>query len=190
MGNRFILWVLSYAWIAFLAGLGLLGMAAYSTWSAAHGGSIPQESTLTSASGHIAAEGREVTVEHRRRRGGKTTRKYYELDLRQQGDAVLKLRVDHDVPREMLESALDEDVTIKYDPNDNNNTYVIQRDDKYFMTYADMARLSQVHADADKATFAAPGMMGFAALLALLGGVGLWWRRKLLASESASASES
>ena len=184
MGKRFILWVLSYAWIALLGGIGLLGMAAYSTWSAAHGGSIPQESTLTSASGHIAAEGHEVTVERKRRRGGKTTKKYYELDLHQQGDAILKLRVDYDVPREILESTLDEDVTVKYDPNDNNNTYVIQQNDKYLMAYADMAKLSQAHADASKATFTAPGMIGFAVVLALLGGIGLRWRRKLLAAES------
>jgi hypothetical protein len=186
MGKRLVLWVLGYAWIAFLVGLGLLAMAAYSTYSAGHGGSIPLESALTGANGHIV-EGREVTVERKRRRGGKTTRKYYELDLKQGDGSLIKLRIDHGVSRAALEAAIDEDVSVKYDAEDSNNdTYVIRQGNQELVSYADMAKLSQAHADADKAVFTSAGMMGFALVLALLGGGGLWWRRKLLAQDRAA----
>ncbi|MDR2187336.1 MAG: hypothetical protein LBE62_04685 [Azonexus sp.] len=188
MVKKLILWVLSYAWIALLLGLGFLGMAIYSIYSASHGGSIPPESALSSMSGHIT-EGREMVVETQRRRGGKTTRKYYELDLNPASGAIIKLRVDHDVSRTVLEAAIDEDVTVKYDPNDDNSTYVIQQGGKDLMSYTDAAALSQRHADADKAFFASGGMMGVAALLALLGGGGVWWRRKLLADSNASGQQ-
>ncbi|MCL1960203.1 MAG: hypothetical protein FWG56_00115 [Desulfovibrionaceae bacterium] len=188
MGKRFILWVLSYAWLALLAGLGLLGMAGYSTYSASHGGMIPEEAALTSASGHIT-EDREITVERKRRYGGKTAKKYYELDLQPASGDKIKLRVDFDVPRATVETAVDGDVAVRYDPGDHNNTYVIQQDGEDLVSYADMARLAQKNADHDKEIFASPGMMGFAVLLALLGGGGLWWRRKLLAPAPAEPAQ-
>ena len=187
MGRRFLLWVLSYAWIALLAGLGLLAMAGYTVYSAGHGGKIPAEAALTTGKGHIVA-GREVTVERKRRRGGKSTSKHYELDLKPATGEMIKLRIDHDVPRDALEAAMDEDVTVKYDPDDENNTYVIQQDGKDLVTYTDMAALSQRRADSDKATFTSSGMLGFAAVLAVLGGLGFWWRRRLLASEQAAVA--
>jgi hypothetical protein len=183
VGKRFILWLLSYAWIVMLAGLGLLAMAVYTTYSAGHGGSIPQESALTSASGHIQG-GREMTVERKRRHLGKTVTKYYELDFQPADGAPIKLRIDHDVPRPALEEAIDEDVTVKYDAGGNNDTYVIQQGGKQLVSYVDMARLSQRHADSEKDLFASGGMMGFAALLAILGAGGLVWRRKLLIAEN------
>ena len=187
MGRRFLLWVLSYAWIALLAGLALLAMAGYTVFSAGQGGKIPPESALTTGAGHIVA-GREVTVERKRRRGGKSASKHYELDLKPGAGEVIKLRVDHAVPRGALEAAMDEDVTVKYDPNDDNNTYVIQRGGQDLVTYANMARLSQQRADSDKATFTSGGMLGFAAVLTLFGGLGFWWRRRLIAEEHAAVA--
>jgi hypothetical protein len=189
VGRKFILWVLSYAWIALLAGLGLLAMAGYTVYSAGHGGKIPLEADLTVASGHIV-EGREMTVERKRRRGGRSTSKHYELDLKPASGEILKLKIDHAVPRDALADAVDEDVTVKYDPNDDNNTYVIQRDGQDLVPYAAMAQLSQKRANEDKATFTSGGMMGFAALLALLGAAGVWWRRRLLAVASTQVAAS
>jgi hypothetical protein len=181
------MWVLGYAWVALLAGLGLLGMAGYSIYSADHGGKIPQEAELTAASGHIV-EGREVTVERKRRRGGKTTKKYYELDLKKDDGTVVKLRVDFAVPRDKVADAVDEDVSVKYDAHDENDTYVITLDGQDLVSYADMARLSQARADADKETFTSGGMIGFAIVLALLGAVGVRQRRKMIARETAQAA--
>lgn len=189
MGRKFVLWVLSYAWIVMLIGLGLLAMAGYSVYSAGHGGKIPKEADLTVTSGHIV-EGREVTVERKRRRGGKTSSKHFELDLKPATGDIIKLKVDYAVPRGALEDAVEEDVTVKYDPNDENNTYVIQRDGKDLVAYQTMAALSQKRADQDKATFASGGMMGFAALLAAIGGLGFWWRRKMLAADQEEVAAS
>ena len=188
MGRRFLLWILSYAWIVMLAGLGLLAMAAYTAYSADHGGKIPKEADLTVLSGHIV-EGREMTVERKRRRGGRTTSKHFELDLKPATGDIIKLKVDFAVPRQALEDAVDEDVTVKYDPDDENNTYVIQQGGKDLVPYAKMAELSQRRADSDKATFTSSGMLGFAAVLAVLGSAGFWWRRRLVAADHASATQ-
>jgi hypothetical protein len=118
-----LLWMLSYAWVALLLGLGLLAMAAYTAFDANYGGPMAQETALTSANGPIAP-GHHVTAERERHPGG------------------------HDEASD-----------------------------------AGAARLPQEHADGAKAAFTSEGMIGLALMLALLGGGGLWWRRKLLAQE-------
>ncbi|MDO5626139.1 MAG: hypothetical protein Q4G71_15800 [Pseudomonadota bacterium] len=189
MFKRLLFWILGYAWLLLLIGLGLLGMAGYAVFSASQGGKIPPEAALTVQSGHIVA-GRTVTVERKRRRSGSTsTRRYYELDLQPPGAALVKLRVDYAVPRRTLEVALEEDVTVKYDPDDSNATYVIQLDGQDVLPYAQMARLSQQRADADKASHASWGSIGTGLVLALLGAGGVAWRRKLLADDDAQAEQ-
>ena len=184
MIKRFIHWTLGYSIAILLLGVGLLGMAAYSSYKASVGGKIPPEPELIVQSGKVT-EGREITVERRRRRsGGKTTRKYYELDLQPANGEPIKLRVDFTVPRHVLEQVIDEDVTVKYDKSDNNTTYVIQYNGEDLVSYAEMAEISQLEADADKASFTSSGSLGAAIAMILLGGGGLFLRRKLEAGNS------
>ncbi len=183
MIKRFIHWVLGYATIILLLGLGLLGMAAYSTYKASVGGKIPPEAELVVQSGKVV-EGREITVERRRRRSStKTTKKYYELDLKPADGEMVKLRVDFTVPRQVLEQVIDENVTVKYDKSDDNTTYVIQYEGADLVSYAKMAEISQSEADAEKASFTSSGALGAAIAMVLLGGGGLFLRRKMEAGE-------
>ena len=184
MIKRFIHWTLGYSIAILLLGVGLLGMAAYSSYKASVGGKIPPETELIVQSGKVT-EGREITVERRRHRSGsKTTRKYYELDLQPTNGEPIKLRVDFTVPRHVLEQVIDEDVTVKYDKNDDNTTYVIQSDGKDLVSYAKMAEISQLEADAEKASFTSSGSLAAAIIMILLGGGGLFLRRKLAAGDS------
>jgi hypothetical protein len=181
MGRKIILWVLGYAWLALLAGVGLIGMAAYSAYSAGHGGGMPEAADLSAAKGTVVG-GREMTVERKRRRGGKTTTHFFELDLQPDaGGELVKLRVDYAIDRAKLQAAMDQKVSASYDASDHNMVYEILGDKGPIVSKDDMAKILVAKAEADKATFASGGMLGFAVLLALLGGGGLVWRRKLLA---------
>lgn len=189
MIKRFIHWLLGYATIILLLGLGLLGMAAYTTYKASVGGKIPPEAELVVQSGKVV-EGREVTVERRRRRSArKTTKKYYELDLKPADGDMVQLRVDFTVPRNVLEQIIDENVTVKYDTSDDNTIYVIQQDGADLVSYATMAEISQREADADKASFASLGAMGSAVVMVLVGVGGIFLRRKLEAGDESDDSE-
>lgn len=181
MGRKLLLWVLSYSWLALLAGLGLLGFAAYSAYSAGHGGGMPDLAQLPGAKGTVVA-GREMTMERKRRRGGKTTQHFFELDLKpESGGDLVKLRVDHAIERARLEAAMDQPVTATYDPDDHNMVYELRTTQATLVSREDMSRILVAKAEADKATFGSAGMMGFDAALAALGGLGVVWRRKLLA---------
>ena len=184
MLKRLLLWILGYGWLVALLGAGLLGMAGYSAYSASQGGKIPPEAELTVLSGHIL-EGRTVTVERKRRRGGRSTTHYYELDLKPGSGDVVKLKVDYAVPKQLLASSVDEDVTVKFDPNDDNMTYVIQRGGQDVVPYAKMAELSKRRAEADKTTFTSAASLGAGAGLLLIGSLGFFWRRRLIAADRA-----
>lgn len=181
MIKRLVHWLLGYSVYVLLLGLGLFGMAAYTSYKASAGGKIPPETKLLAQSGKVL-EGREVTVERRRRRSSrKTAKKYYELDLKPANGEMLKLHVDFAVPRSVLEQVLDKDVTVKYDQSDNNTAYVIRLGDQDLLPYAEMAAISQRKADAEKAAFASSGNMGAAAVMVLAGVGGLALRRKMRA---------
>lgn len=189
MIKRLVHWLLGYSVYILLLGLGLFGMAAYTSYKASVGGKIPPETDLVVQSGKVL-EGREMTVESRRRRSGrKTTKKYYELDLKPANGEVLKLRVDFAVPRSVLEQVLDEDVTVKYDRSDNNTAYVIRFEDQDLVSYAEMAAISQSEADARKELFASSGAMGAAAAMVLAGAGGIVLRRKMQAADDETLGE-
>jgi hypothetical protein len=181
MKKRFM-WVLELAPKALALGLVLLGLAGYAIYNANHGGSIPPESALASAGGHIT-QGREVTIEHRRG-GARWVERYYELELRQGNDAILTLRLDFFVlPNPALEDVMDKDVGVKYDANNSNTIYAIQRDGKDLLSYAAMAKRSRTMANSIKSDSASAGMIGLGFLLALLGSGGIWWRLRLLKAD-------
>lgn len=185
MLRKFALWVLGYAWLALVFGLGGLGMAVYSSYSAGHGGGSPAEADLTSVVGTVT-EGREVTVERKRRRGSKTTSQFYELDLKpESGGALIKLRVDHDIPMAQLSEAVGEKVTARYNAIDENTVFGLKLGKIDLVSYADMSRILTAKAEADREFFASAGTLGSCLLLALLGGGGVYLRRKMLATAAA-----
>lgn len=185
MGRKILMWVLGYAWLLLLGGLGLVGMAVYTGYSAGHGGGMPDAADLATASGTIVA-GREMTVERKRRRGGKTTTHYFELDLKPDGGGeLIKLRAAHELGRTKLEPAMDEAVKATYDPNDDNLVFELSGAKGSFITKADMAKLLQAKADREAASFATGGNVATGLVLAALGFLGTRWRRKLRAQAAA-----
>lgn len=181
MGRKLLLWLLGYAGIVLLIGVGLLGFGAYSAYKAGHGAGMPEAQDLTSASGSLV-NGREITVERKRRRGGRSTERFYELDFQPAaGGELVKLRADIALPVDKLKSSMGDQVSVKYDGGDHNIIYEMSSPRGPHVEWAEMARILQVKADRDKESFTSGGMLGFAALLAVLGGLGLAWRRKLQA---------
>jgi hypothetical protein len=182
LGRKLVLWVLGYAWLALVIGVGGLGMAIYSSYSAGHGGGSPAEADLTSVSGTVI-EGREVTVERKRRRGGKTTSQFYELDLKPDtGGELLKLRVAHEIPMAQLSQAIGEKVTARYNAIDENMVFGLKFGQAELVSYADMGRILTAKAEADRDFFASASALGFFVLMALLGGGGVYLRRKMVAA--------
>jgi hypothetical protein len=179
--KQILLWVLRYAGLALLGGVVLLALAIHSIYSASNGGGIPPESKLTSVSGHVT-DAQEVVSTVKSRRGGKRSSTHYELNLNPASGETMKLRVDGGVPRFGLEAIVDGDVTVKYDAEDDNNIYVIRLGNQDLMSYADMALMMQGQADHEKDKWTSGKNIGLGVLLTLLGGGGIWWRRKLLAA--------
>ena len=175
-----LMWLLGFAKYLLAIGLLLLGVAAYATFKADNGGGIPTQAELTRVSG-TAAEAREVTVQHKRRRSS-STEMFYELDFKPDGGGDnLKLRVDHDVPVDRIKAALDGKLDVRYEPGDVNLVYAIKTAQVELLSYAEMARLAQVRADKAKASEASAGSIGAGIALTLLGGAGVAYRRKRVA---------
>ena len=187
MFNTLLIKVLGLSRYALLVGVLLVGVAIYDKYKAEHGGGAPAQSELTTVVGEIA-DGREVTVERKRRRGGKTTTQYYELDVKPAGRAdLLKLRVDHDVPKERLEASTASDkLTITYEPSDVNMVFGINDGKTNFISYDEVAKLLQARADREAQS--SGGLIGVGVLLALLGAGGFFWRRRLAASQAEAAA--
>lgn len=190
MIRRLILWVLSYAWLLVLLGVGLLGAGAYYAYTASHGGGVPEESALTVVDGY-AAQAREVT-EERRRRTGTSTRRYFEIDLKPAaGGQTIQLRMPEGVTRQHLMTALEENIRVKYDPDDKNTAYDIallvkgNASPRPIVTYETISQRAIADAAKDRDTLTSPAMLGFSLALTLLGACGIWLRRRMLKADEA-----
>ena len=169
--------ILGYARYVLLAGLALLGLGGYLLYQSATGGGIPTEAALTQVSGEVA-EARRVTVTKKRRRGGETKSYYYEIDIKPKTGDVLKVRLPNLVPEPAVQAMADADVIeVSYDgTSSDNNAYVVNGDGKAILPYAQMAKYMQE--DADRSSAEAPLLMGGGFVLAIIGGLGMWWRRQ------------
>ena len=179
--------ILGYARYLLLAGIALLGFGGYLLYQSATGGGIPQESALTKVSGDMV-QATLVTVTKKRRRGGESKSHYYELDIKPKTGEALKVRLTSLVPESAVQAMANADVVeIEYDATSSNkDTYEVKGDGKEILTYAQMAKYMQE--DADRSSAEAPMMMGGGVLLAIVGGLGMWWRRqRIQAAEAAMA---
>ena len=172
--------ILGYARYLLLAGLGLFGLGGYLLYQSSTGGGIPQESALTRVSGDMV-QATKVTVTKKRRRGGESKSHYYEIDLKPKTGEALKIRLPSLVPEAAVQAMANADVVdVGYDATSSDlNAYSVSGDGKEILPYAQMAKFMQD--DADRSSAEAPMMMGGGFLLALLGGLGMWWRKKRIA---------
>jgi hypothetical protein len=180
--NKLLIKLPRLALYVLLGGLLLVGLAIYQL-KAEHGGGVPAKSELSTVTGAVV-DGREVSVEHKGRRGGKTTATYFELDVKAEGRAeLLKVRVDGRVPKERIEPIGEaEKLTITYEPSDLNLVFDITDGKTTFLRYDEVAKLPQI--GADSAAQSSVALIGVGALLVLLGAAGLFWRRTLVARQA------
>ncbi len=171
--------ILGYARYLLLAGIALLGFGGYLLYQSATGGGIPQEASLTRVSGDVV-QASKVTVTKKRRRGGETKSYYYEIDIKPKTGDALKVRLPNLVPESAIQAMANADVIdLGYDAtSSDNNAFVVSGDGKEILSYAQMAKYMQD--DADRSSAEAPLMMGGGFVLAILGGLGMWWRKKRL----------
>ena len=177
--------ILGYARYLLLGGLALLGFGGYLLYQSATGGGIPQESALAVVQGEVAGA-RKVTVTKKRRRGGESHSYYYEVDVQPQSGDKLTVRLPTLVPESKVQDMANADtIQVSYDAtSSNNDAYAVKGDGKEILSYAQMAKYMQD--DADRSSAEAPMMMGGGVLLAIIGGLGMWWRRQRIQAQEAA----
>lgn len=170
--------ILAIAYLFLFSGIGLVGMHFYSNHNAENGGGIPTEDALSVVEGKVT-EGRDVTLEIKRRRGVNSTEHFYELDVQPTEGNVVKLRLDHDLEKSRLETVLDENIIAKYDPSNENITYDISMNGNAVITYQEMAQKAQAKADKQADFFGDGIMLKTGISWIVMGAVGLFLRHLL-----------
>jgi hypothetical protein len=176
------LWITSKAWLVLLLGIGALGLAGWNAWKAAGDHAVAAQQDLTAISGKVVQAG-VMTVEHKRRRGGSWTEKYYRLDVAPAaGGEVVKLRIPITISEDVVREFVDSKIEAKYDATDGNELYEGVADGQRLISYeATKARrvaAAKARSDADGG-----GLVGGGFFLLIAGGLGLWWRKRLLAAQ-------
>lgn len=170
-------------------GVGLLASALFFANKAETGGGIPAQNELKTISGQ-ALEGREVTLETKRRRGVDSKDVFYEIDLKDNSGKIIKLRLDKNIPKPQVEAMLEGSLTVQYDASDNNLTYDVQKDNKPLIVYADLAKMAQEKANKQAAFFSSSDMYISSAWWIGIGIAGLVLRRRFSGSNKKSVETS
>ena len=165
--------ILLVSYLFLFGGIGLVGMHFFSNHNASTGGGIPAESALSVVEGKVV-EGRDVTLETKRRRGPNSAEQFYELDVQPTSGQMVKLRLDHDLEQSRIESVLEEQITAKYDDIVMNGTGVI--------TYQEMATKAQIKADKQAEFFGDDAMLQAGISWIIMGMIGLLGRHLLTRS--------
>ena len=180
--------ILGYARHVLLIGLILLGVGGYLLFQSATGGGIPEQAALTVVSGEVQ-QARQVTVTKKRRRGRETQSYHYEIDLQPQNGEPLTIQLPSLVPEAAVQAMANAEVIeVGYDAaSDDNMAYSVSGDGEPLLPYAQMAEYMQQ--DADRSSAKAPLMMGAGLLLAVLGGLGMRWRKQRIQRQDAQEEQ-
>lgn len=181
--RKILIFITGYAWLALLAGPGLIGLSLYSSWKADGDHAYAARESLQSVSGTVT-EASEVTVKRKRR----ATKKYYEITVKPDGTGTeaRKLRIDHSTPQELVSNLIGEKVTALVDSSDSDLVYDVAVDGTSVLTYEATRQRLQAEAASSAQSFSGAGIWVFAVLLALIGAAGVWCNRKLRAADTAA----
>ena len=181
--RKILIFITGYAWLALLAGPGLIGLSLYSSWKADGDHAYAARESLQSVSGTVT-EASEVTVKRKRR----ATKQYYEITVKPDGTGAeaRKLRIDHSTPQELVSNLIGEKVTALVDSSDSDLVYDVAVDGASVLTYEATRQRLQAEAASSAQSFSGAGMWVFAVLLALIGAAGVWCNRKLRAADTAA----
>jgi hypothetical protein len=160
------------AWLALVFGIAILGWAGYTQFKAAsdtHGAAVAD---LVAKKGTVTG-GAEVTETSKRRRGGRHTNHYFELDAKLADGSTEKWRVEYAVGRQKLESLIDEAVEVRVDPADKNLVYEVKLHGQTIVSLDEIQKLmeNKDKAAAAKATDKMTLLVGAVALLLGIGGL-------------------
>ena len=106
--RKILIFITGYAWLALLAGPGLIGLSFYSSWKADGDHAYAARESLQSVSGTVTGAS-EVTVKRKRR----ATKQYYEINVQPEGAGadhlkalarIARLLRDQDVAKKLRAS--------------------------------------------------------------------------------------
>jgi len=177
-------YLMKNAGVLMLIGVGAIVFAIWTWWNAAGDHAYTQREQLQTASGKVV-EAREMVETRKGRRGRKTEKHWYEIDLASQsGGDPLKLKIDFSVGIDPIQEIIEEDVTALYDSDNEVYEVIVNGNEKPTITYEQTRdRLKQ---EAENLSGAAIPLLILAALLIALGRSGLKLKRKA-AAEAAAA---
>jgi len=181
--RKILIFITGYAWLALIAGPGMIGLSLYSGWKAEGDHAYTARESLQSVAGTVTGAS-EVTVKRKRR----ATKKYYEISVQPDtaGADVRKLRIDHGTPQELVANLIDEKVTALVDHGDNDLVYDVAVGGKSVISYEATKQRLQAEAESSAKSFGGAGAWIVAAFLTLLGAAGVWANRKLRAADNAA----
>lgn len=181
--RKILIFITGYAWLALLAGPGLIGLSFYSSWKADGDHAYAARESLQSVSGTVTGAS-EVTVKRKRR----ATKQYYEINVQPEGAGAeaRKLRIDHSTPQDLVANLIDEKVTALVDHNDSDLVYDVAVDGKSVISYEATRQRLQAEAASSAQSFSGAGMWIAAIFLTLIGAAGVWCNRKLRAADNAA----
>ena len=177
--RKILIFITGYAWLALLAGPGLIGLSLYSSWKADGDHAYAARESL-----QTVTEASEVTVKRKRR----ATKQYYEISIKPEGTGAeaRKLRIDHSTPQELVSNLIGEKVTALVDSSDSDLVYDVAVDGTTVIAYESTRQRLQAEAASSAQSFSGAGIWVVAVLLALIGAAGVWCNRKLRAADTAA----
>jgi len=182
--RKILLFVTSWAWLVLLAGLAAMGMALESAWKASGDNAWTARERLETVEGTVI---KVVQIATKSRRTRITTAEYNQLDVRDARGTTRKLRMDLRTPRGLFAHIVQEPIVALVDPDDHYLVYEIGLAGREpLMPYEYTRQHLQAKAEFKADVFNTAEVWSWALCLTLLGGAGVWGRRKLRAAEAAA----
>lgn len=178
--RKILIFITGYAWLALLAGPGLIGLSVWSQWKADGDHAYKAKEQLQTLSGTVTSAS-EVTVKRKRR----STKQYYEITVApQSGGEERKLRIDHSVPSTLVGNLIDEKITALFDTEDNDIVYEVVSEGQPVIAYETSKQRLLAEAQSNAKSFSGAGMWILAIVLTVAGAAGVWLRRRLQRAEA------
>jgi len=186
--RKILLFVTSYAWLVLLVGVVVIGMALHSAWKASGDNAWTAREQLETIEGTVI-KAVKTTITSRRWGIPRRTREeqYYQLDVRDDArGSTRELRMDIRTPYRLIAHIVQEPIVALVDPDEHYLVYEISLAGRQpLMPYEHTRQRLQAKAESKADVFTAEVWSG-ALCLTLLGGAGVWGRRKLRAAEAAA----
>lgn len=182
--RKILIFITGYAGLALLAGPGLAAVSLYASWKAQSDHAYVAREQLAKVTGKVV-EATAVTI-----RKKQSSKKHYEISVRPDGGGDLqKRRIDYSTPQQIVESIIDEQVTVLSDPDDNDLVYEVSINGEAVISYEDTRQRLQAAASDFAQTASGAWLWRTALILTLIGAAGVWLNRRLRAAQARAESQ-